>query len=119
MELEGKIFEKPKSKEDQLKNLKYYRDSKKVQHVLSGVVVINDGVQHSFVEDTALHFDYDVSDEFLKAYVDTEEGLEVAAGYRIQLRGALMMRKIDGDYYNAVGLPFRNTFKCIEKALGV
>ncbi|ODQ62826.1 hypothetical protein WICANDRAFT_25197 [Wickerhamomyces anomalus NRRL Y-366-8] len=119
VEIDGQIFEKPKDKQDQLKNLTYYRDSKKVQHVLSGVVVINEGVVSSFVEDTALHFDYEASDEMLKAYVDTNEGLGVAAGYRVQLRGSLLMKKIDGDYYNAVGLPFRNTFKLIEKALGV
>lgn len=119
VEIDGQIFEKPKDKQDQLKNLTYYRDSRKIQHVLSGVVVINEGVVSSFVEDTALHFDYEASDEMLKAYVDTNEGLGVAAGYRVQLRGSLLMKKIDGDYYNAVGLPFRNTFKLIEKALGV
>lgn len=119
VEIDGQIFEKPKDKEDQLKNLTYYRDCRKIQHVLSGVVVINDGEMQSFVEDTALHFDFDASDEMLKAYVNTNEGLGVAAGYRVQLRGSLLMRKIDGDYYNAVGLPFRNTFKLIERALGV
>jgi len=119
VELDGQIFEKPKDKEDQIKNLKYYRDSRKIQHVLSGVVVINDGKQYTHVEDTSLHFDFEASDEMLQAYVDTNEGLGVAAGYRVQLRGSLLMRKIDGDYYNAVGLPFRNTFKLIEKALGV
>jgi septum formation protein len=111
----GSIYEKPRDKEEQLKNLKHYRDCGQPQHVLTGVVVIVDGVLDSYVEETSIYFDETVEDTFLEAYVETEEGLGVAAGYRVQLRGALMMKKIDGDYFNCVGLPFNGTFKFLQK----
>lgn len=115
VELMGEIYEKPNDKVHQLANLKHYRDCGQPQHVLTGVVVIVDGIMNSYVESTSIYFDETVSDEFLEAYVATEEGLGVAAGYRVQLRGALMMKKIDGCYFNCVGLPFHGTFKLLEQ----
>lgn len=111
----GEIYEKPINKEHQLKNLKHYRDCAQPQHVLTAVVLLVDGEMDTMVEQTSIYFDETLSDEFLQSYVDTEEGLGVAAGYRVQLRGALMMKKIDGDYFNCVGLPFHSTFKLMEK----
>lgn len=113
----GEIYEKPIDKEHQLKNLKHYRDCAQPQHVLTAVVLLVDGKMDTMVEQTSIYFDETLSDEFLQSYVDTEEGLGVAAGYRVQLRGALMMKKIDGDYFNCVGLPFHSTFKLMEKNL--
>ncbi|CDR46645.1 CYFA0S25e00122g1_1 [Cyberlindnera fabianii] len=119
IELEGKIYEKPRNAEEQLINLKKFRDSVSPQHVLSGVIVIVDGVEFTHVEDTSIVFDPEASDELLEAYVGTGEGLDVAAGYRVQSLGALLMKRIEGDYFNVVGLPFRGTFVLLQKALSV
>lgn len=115
MELLGEIYEKPRDKQHQLANLKHYRDCGAPLRVLTAVVLIVDGKMDSYVEQTAIHFDETLSDGVLEAYVATEEGLGVAAGFRVQLRGALLVKSIDGCYFNCVGLPSHGTFKLLEK----
>ncbi|ODV96005.1 hypothetical protein PACTADRAFT_33197 [Pachysolen tannophilus NRRL Y-2460] len=117
-----KIFEKPKNIEENIKMLKYMRDCGCPQIVMSGVVLLiridNTYKLEKIVESSKVYMDYEnISDDFINSYVNTEEGLTVAGGYRIQGLGALFMKGIEGDFYNVVGLPFRSTFKLIEKSI--
>ena len=47
----------------------------------------------------------ELSDEEIKAYVKSGEPMDKAGAYGIQGLGALLVEKIDGDFYNVVGLP--------------
>ena len=47
----------------------------------------------------------DNSPELLRAYVDSGEGIDRAGGFAIQGLGGMLIKKIDGDYNNAVGFP--------------
>jgi len=59
----------------------------------------------SFTETTEVHFRADVSDEELWEYVKSGEASGCAGGYMIERRGAWLVERIEGDYFNVVGLP--------------
>lgn len=72
--------------------------------VITGCALISDTVTDSFSVRTQVTF-YDLTDEEISRYVKTGEPSDKAGGYGIQGYGSLLVRKIDGDYYNVVGLP--------------
>ena len=71
----------------------------------------------STVEETAVRFGRDISDEMLLAYVRTREGADKAGGYAVQGVGAILVERIEGSWDNIVGLPLRATLGLIEKVL--
>ena len=100
--VDGKILGKPKDKADAKCMLRLL--SGKTHSVFSGVTVIKNKTAHTFCEETKVTF-FPLSDDEIESYVNTGEPLDKAGAYGIQGKGALLVEKIDGDYYNVVGLP--------------
>ncbi len=72
--------------------------------VFTGVCIINGGSKKVFAEETAVEF-WELSDKEISDYVATGDPMDKAGAYGIQGRGALLVKRIDGDYYNVMGLP--------------
>ncbi|MBE1554572.1 Maf family protein [Sporosarcina limicola] len=99
---EGKLYPKPKSKEQAKQFLNEL--SGKTHLVITGVAMyINDGIGVFSVETSVTFRELDAV--LIDAYVDSGEPMDKAGAYGIQSAGALLVDKIDGDYYNVVGLP--------------
>lgn len=58
----------------------------------------------------------DNPDEFLKSYINTKEPFDKAGAYGIQGYGSLIVEKIEGDYFNVMGLPVYR-LSCLLKEL--
>jgi septum formation protein len=108
------IIEKPTTPENHLAMLRHLRDVRS-HRVFTGVACIAplEVPMHpgyclrTTVEETTVIFGGDdvITDDVLKAYVDSGEGVDAAGGYKIQEGGGVLVERIQGDYGNVVGLP--------------
>lgn len=111
------IIGKPKDEEDAKRILRLLSNT--THKVISGICVMDSDSKKtiSAIETTLVTIDR-LDEEDINAYVNSGEGEDKAAGYAIQGIGALFVKKIDGDYFNVVGLPiFR--LRSILKEFGI
>jgi septum formation protein len=100
--LDGHVFGKPANAADAEQMLEEL--SGKTHIVVSGLCLLTPGWEDVEHEATRVTFRELVSRE-LGIYVATREWEGRAGGYAIQGRGASLVRSIEGDYLNVVGLP--------------
>ena len=72
--------------------------------VYTGVTVLRDDLALTQHEATAVCFRPLTPDE-IDAYVATGEPMDKAGAYGIQGLGALLVERLEGDYFNVMGLP--------------
>lgn len=98
------ILEKPKNKEDAKRMLRMMQGA--VHEVLTALAMIDTetGKEMIAVESTHIEF-LPLTEKEIEAYVQTGEPMDKAAAYGIQGIASLFVKKIDGDYFNVVGLP--------------
>ena len=100
--IDGKILGKPHSITDAKAMLTLL--SGKTHSVFTGVTVIKDRKYTTFFCETRVTF-FELTESEIDAYIQTGEPLDKAGAYGIQGYGSLLVEKIDGDYFNVVGLP--------------
>lgn len=106
--IDGDILGKPHSRENAVKILR--RLSGRKHSVFTGVTVITPDRTISFVEETAVEF-FPLTESEIEAYVSTGDPMDKAGAYGIQGRGALLVKRIEGDYYNVMGLPVGELYR--------
>lgn len=99
---DGEILGKPKDEEDAKRMLRLL--SGRVHTVDTGVSVSHNGHIETFTETTKVWF-RKLTDEEIDDYVVTGEPMDKAGAYGIQGEGTLLVDKIEGDFFNVVGLP--------------
>ncbi|NLO21343.1 MAG: septum formation inhibitor Maf [Syntrophomonadaceae bacterium] len=57
----------------------------------------------------------DVKDEEIRAYIMTGEPMDKAGAYGIQGLGAVFIDRIEGCYFNVVGLPLKNLYSMLQR----
>jgi septum formation protein len=100
--LDGAILGKPKDRADAVSMLE--KLSGREHSVFSGVTVIKDGKAVSGVEETRVRF-RGLSPAEIGAYVDTGEPMDKAGAYGAQGMASLFVERINGDFFNVMGLP--------------
>ena len=100
--IDGKILGKPKDEKDAFLMLKML--SGRQHSVFTGVTLIKGEKTNTFSVETKVYF-YPISDKQIEEYIKTKEPMDKAGSYAIQGKGCLFIEKIEGDYFNVVGLP--------------
>ena len=103
--LDNIIFGKPANREEAINMLSLL--SGKTHVVATGVAVFAGSKSVLFTEETKVEFNSldDYQKSLIEAYCDSGSPYDKAGGYGIQDEGALLVRCINGDYSNVVGLP--------------
>ena len=80
--------------------------SDRVHNVITGFCIINTKNQKCYIDyvETKVFFNK-LSEEKIEKYIITKEPYDKAGGYGIQGIAGIFVNKIDGDYFNVVGLP--------------
>ena len=72
--------------------------------VCTGVTVCQGDRMLTEAESTAVYF-RPAAEEELRAYIATGEPMDKAGAYGVQGKGALLVERLEGDYFNVMGLP--------------
>lgn len=100
--VDGRILGKPS---DRLQAAEMLRSlSGRYHSVFTGVTIIKPEKTVTFSVETRVKF-FDLSEVEINNYTATGECDDKAGAYGIQGKGSLFVEKIDGDYFNVVGLP--------------
>ncbi len=102
--LDGNILGKPRSAEDARRMLEQL--SGRTHQVVTGVTLLRlpDVERRQFIENTLVHV-APISDEEISRYLATGEPLDKAGAYGIQGYAGRFIPRIEGCYFNVVGLP--------------
>ncbi|HBX48986.1 MAG TPA: septum formation inhibitor Maf, partial [Clostridiaceae bacterium] len=57
----------------------------------------------------------DLSDEEILSYIKTKEPFDKAGAYGIQGLGSLLVKRIEGCYFNVVGMPVTKLYMILKK----
>lgn len=115
--LDDEIFGKPVDKEDAVSMLTRLSGRKHV--VATGVALITYEGTRCFTEETLVEF-YELDKhqkDLIERYCSSDEPYDKAGAYGIQNGGALLVRKIDGDFSNVVGLPVPRLAREMESVI--
>jgi septum formation protein len=112
--LDGLLLGKPGDAADARRMLRML--SGRTHQVLTGVCLFDGSETRSAVETTAVEF-LDLSDQEIEHYVAGGEPLDKAGAYGIQGEASKFVKRIDGCYFNVVGLPLARLYSFIRSIL--
>jgi septum formation protein len=100
--VDGVVFGKPADEAEAVRMLT--KLGGRAHEVLGGLVLVEDGEERTAIASTMVYFRALEASEIAE-YAATGEWRGRAGGYAIQGRGAALVERIEGDFWNVVGLP--------------
>ena len=113
--LNGEVLEKPKDGNDAKRMLSEL--SGRSHSVFTGMAAVFDGRLVVDCMQTRVWF-RSLSDQEIDDYLATGEPMDKAGAYAVQQKGSLFVSRIDGDFFNVVGLSACGTDRMLRDAFG-
>lgn len=102
--IDGLILGKPQDSSDAARMLKILEN--RWHQVITGVTLVNTANMQTITEKEVTSVKMPAFAEgFIDRYISTEEPYDKAGSYAVQGFGSLMVERIDGCYFNVMGLP--------------
>lgn len=114
--VDGNIIGKPKDENDAFHILKAL--SGREHNVFTGYTLCDHETMYTGCEKTAVWF-RELTDDEIYRYIKSGEPMDKAGAYGIQEKGAVFVRRIEGDYFNVMGLPISTVCTRAEEIFGV
>ncbi len=111
---DGQMLGKPCDAQDAFDKLSILKGRK--HEVITAICVTDaqSGIYEVQDETTKVYF-RDMTDDEIRAYILTGEPMDKAGAYAIQGTGAVFIEKIEGCYFNVVGLPLKNLYLMLKR----
>ena len=111
VELDGKILEKPKDKEDARNMISKLSNRCHLVHTAAFIGTKNN---YEVICETTKVYVTSLSEAEIEDYISTNEPYDKAGAYAIQGIFGKYIDKIEGDYYNVMGLPLSSVVKVLK-----
>ncbi len=109
---ENKFLGKPKTEKEAKEMLMML--SGKENQIITAVTIIENDHSLSFHETVRAYME-NLSSEDIDKYIATGEPMDKAGAYALQELGAIFIKKIDGDFFAAMGLPLKRLVQELKK----
>lgn len=113
--IENEVLEKPKDRADAKRMLQLL--SGRDHRVLTALALYSPGRQEPMLStvETKVFFGH-LDEQAIEKYLDGGEYADKAAAYAIQGKASVFVEKIEGDYFNVVGLPIATVWKMLKRS---
>ena len=112
----GEFLGKPKNKDDARRMIAML--SGKSHKVVSGIYLYHESKEITAAAVTNVIFD-ELDGEEIERYISTDEPYDKAGGYAVQGLAGVFVKRLEGDYFNVVGLPVNLLYNTLKKEFGI
>ncbi len=110
--IDDNVLGKPRDSEDAARMLRML--SGREHRVITGVCLLGAGFEDVLSETTAVHFS-PLTNAEIRDYIATGEPMDKAGAYAIQGMASRWISRIEGDYFNVVGLPVALVWRMLRE----
>lgn len=111
--IDGVVLGKPVDEQDAARMLRLL--SGRTHEVITAVTLLDSrGRAHTECNVTRVTF-YELENTTIQRYIQTGEPMDKAGAYGIQGRGAVLVRRIEGDYCSVMGLPVAQLARLLQE----
>ena len=112
--INNKIVEKPKSIEEAKQNLR--NSSNNTTKIITGITIINKDTNQVINEyQQSIVTFKEIKEQDIEYYVENEKDALYASGFILETYCSNFIRKIEGSYYNILGVPVEKIYEILNQ----
>lgn len=116
VDLDGKIYGKPKDRQDAINMIKVLQGTKHNVITSLAILVEKDGEYFEHIDyDLAEVYFEDMTEEEITKWIDTGEAYDKAGAYAVQGEFTRHIEKINGNFWTVMGLPVHKVYKILKE----